>query len=285
MRLAVALWQALGILRRHRPVVILGLGGFVAGPGGLAARLTRTPLVIHEQNARAGLTNRALALIANRVLCGFPNAFRALPGALHVGNPVRPEILAVPEPAVRLAGRQPPLHVLVLGGSQGAAVLNDVMPQAVALMDANVRPLIHHQSGRAGAGVTASAYRVRGIEAVVSPFLEDMAAEYAWADVIVCRAGAMTIAEVCAVGIAAILVPFPFATDDHQTANAQFLAEREAALTVAQSDFSPAHVAELLTGLARQPDVAVRMAARSRACAMPDATDRIVMACLEVARA
>jgi len=284
-RLVVALWQAFRIIRRHRPVAVLALGGFVAGPGGIVAWLTRTPLVVHEQNAHAGLTNRWLALVADRVLCGFPDAFHLPPGATHIGNPVRPEILQVPKPDVRLAGRKLPLRLLVLGGSQGATILNEVIPEAVALMEPSRRPVIHHQSGRFGAQKTEEAYRNLKLAATVTPFIEDMAAEYLWADVVICRAGAMTIAELCAVGIAAILVPFPFATDDHQTANARFLADREAALCVTQGEFTASYVAELLDGLAKQPEVSARMAERSRACAMPDATDRIVAACLEVAHA
>lgn len=284
-RLLVALWQAFRIFRRHRPVVALAMGGFVAGPGGIMAWLTRTPLVVHEQNAYAGLTNRSLAFVANRVLSGFPEAFRSLPGATHVGNPVRAEILQLPIPQVRLAGRQRPLRLLVLGGSQGATVLNDVIPEAVALMDPAVRPIIHHQSGRTGAASTALVYERHKLTATVTAFIDDMAVEYAWADVVVCRAGAMTIAELCAVGIAAVLVPYPFATDDHQTANARFLADRGAAMCVSQAEFSAPRIAELLDGLARQADVGMRMAEQSRACAMPDSTERIVAVCLEVAHA
>lgn len=284
-RLVVALWQALRIFQKYRPNAVLALGGFVAGPGGIVAWLTRTPLVVHEQNACAGLTNRWLALVAARVLCGFPDAFHSLPGAIHIGNPVRADILRLPQPEVRLAGRTPPLHLLVVGGSQGARILNDVVPEAVALLSAEWRPLIHHQTGRLDAERTEGLYQRHQIAATVTPFIDDMAAEYLWADVVICRAGAMTIAELCAVGVAAILVPFPFATEDHQTANARFLADREAALCVAQSEFSAPHVAELLEGLARQPEARARMAERSRACATLDATDRIVAACLEVAHA
>lgn len=284
-RLVVAVWQAYGIFRRHRPDLVLAMGGFVAGPGGIAAWLTRTPLVIHEQNALAGLTNRWLALLADRVLCGFPDAFRALPGALHVGNPVRAEILRISRPETRLRDRTPPLRVLVVGGSQGATVLNTVLPEALALMEPAIRPLVRHQTGSSGLATTEDAYRSRGVTAEVTTFMEDMAAQYEWADVVICRAGAMTIAELCAAGVAAILVPFPFATDDHQTANARFLADRAAALCIAQREFSPAHVAELLGQLARSPEVGMRMAVSCRACAMPDATERIVATCWELAHA
>jgi UDP-N-acetylglucosamine--N-acetylmuramyl-(pentapeptide) pyrophosphoryl-undecaprenol N-acetylglucosamine transferase len=281
----MALWQAFRVFRKHRPDVVLAFGGFVSGPGGIVAWLTRTPLVIHEQNALAGLTNRYLALIANRVLCGFPESFRSLPGAIHVGNPVRPEILEIPPPADRFAHRTPPLRVLVVGGSQGAAILNTVLPEAIALMAPAGRPIIHHQAGQTGAVLTEQAYKSRGISAQVSVFIEDIAAEYAWADIVICRAGAMTIAELCAVGVAAVLVPYPFATDDHQTANARGLADREAALCVPQNDFSASHLAELLAGLTGAPEVGVQMAERSRSFAMRDATDRIVASCLEVAHA
>jgi len=284
-RLVKALWQAFQIFRRHKPDAVLALGGFVAGPGGIVAWLMRTPLVVHEQNALAGLTNRYLALIADRVLCGFPEAFRSLPGAIHVGNPVRPEILQVPPPRERLANRVLPLRVLVVGGSQGAAILNSVLPEALSLIPVAYRPVMLHQSGPSGFSVTVQSYQSRGVSAEVVPFITDMAAAYAWADIIICRAGAMTIAEICAVGIAAVLVPFPFATDDHQTANARGLVEREAALSMPQSEFSAAHVAELLEGLAKTPEVGLQMAERSRAFAMRDATERIAATCLEVAHA
>lgn len=280
-RLLLAVWQAWRIFRAYRPNAAIALGGFVAGPGGLVAWLTRTPLIVHEQNACAGLTNRWLALIASRVLEGFPGAFKAFPGATHIGNPVRAEILALPAPETRLAGRRPPLRLLVIGGSQGAQVLNDVVPQALARIPADNRPLVRHQSGRRQLRRTEQSYRDCQVNAEVFAFVDDMAFAYSWADIIICRAGAMTIAEICAVGIAAILVPFPYATDDHQTANARFLTEREAALCLAQAEFTPERLTTLLEGFIQQPEVAYRMAVNSRACAMPDATDRMTAACLE----
>ncbi|MHB1565569.1 MAG: undecaprenyldiphospho-muramoylpentapeptide beta-N-acetylglucosaminyltransferase [Acidiferrobacter sp.] len=281
-RLVLAVWQTWQIFRAHRPDAAIALGGFVAGPGGLVAWLTRTPLIVHEQNACAGLTNRWLALVASRVLEGFPGAFKAFPGAVHIGNPVRAEILALPPPEMRLAGRQAPLRLLVIGGSQGARILNEVVPKALARIVVASRPQVRHQSGRSEQRRTEQAYRDCQVDAEVLAFIDDIAFAYSWADIIVCRAGAMTIAEICATGIAAILVPFPHATDDHQTANARFLAEREAALSVPQAEFTPERLAALLEGFIHQPEVAYQMAVNSRACAMPDATDRITAACLEV---
>lgn len=284
-RLIIALWQAFRIFRRYRPVAALALGGFVAGPGGIVAWLTRTPLIVHEQNAYAGLTNRWLALVATRVLSGFPNAFPSVPGAIHVGNPVRTEILALPEPLVRLGGHILPLRVLVIGGSQGAATLNAIVPQALELIDAAVRPVVRHQAGRSHIKSTEEAYRRSAVTGDIVPFIDDMAAAYAWADLVICRSGAMTIAELCAAGVAAILVPFPYATDDHQTANARFLADRGAAVCLAEAEFSPGRLAEILLGFMHQPEVSRKMAVLSRACAMPDATDRIGKTCLEVIHA
>ncbi|MDA8389831.1 MAG: undecaprenyldiphospho-muramoylpentapeptide beta-N-acetylglucosaminyltransferase [Gammaproteobacteria bacterium] len=285
VRLTFALVETLRIFRRHRPGVALALGGFVSGPGGIVAWLTRTPLVIHEQNAYAGLTNRWLALVAARVLTGFPGAFKGVPGAIHIGNPVRAEILRLPAPENRLRDHVPPLHLLIIGGSQGAMALNETVPAALALMPAAERPLVRHQCGARHVDATQADYQRHGVEGEILPFFDDMAAAYAWADVVICRAGAMTISEICAVGVAAVLVPYPHAADDHQMANARFLADRGAALCVPQDEFTAARVAEILSGFMHSPAVARDMAASSRACAIPDATQRIVQACLEVMHA
>ncbi|MDA8361221.1 MAG: undecaprenyldiphospho-muramoylpentapeptide beta-N-acetylglucosaminyltransferase [Gammaproteobacteria bacterium] len=285
VRLMLALVRTLRIFRRYKPDVALALGGFVSGPGGIAAWLTHTPLVIHEQNAYAGLTNRWLALIADRVLTGFPGAFKNVPGAIHIGNPVRADILRLPAPQERLRDHAPPLRLLVIGGSQGATALNETVPAALALMPGAERPVVRHQSGARHADATRADYRRHGVEGEIVPFFDDMAAAYAWADVVICRAGAMTISEICAVGVAAVLVPYPHAADDHQTANARFLAERGAALYVPQDEFTAARVAEILTGFVHSPEVAQNMATGSRACAIPDATERIMQACLEVMHA
>ncbi len=280
-RLTVALWQSWRVLRRRRPQAVLAMGGFVAGPGGLAAWLTRTPLLIHEQNAVAGLTNRWLAWVADTVMSGFPQAFGTLPGVRHVGNPVRAEIVQLPAPAERLAGRDGALRVLVVGGSRGAQVFNQVLPEALALIKPEWRPELWHQAGRGRDDALVRAYQGVGGGVRVNEFIDDMAAAYAWADVIVCRAGAMTLAEIAAAGLAAILVPYPYATDDHQTVNARFLTERDAAILLPEEECTPTRVAELLEGFASQREVLAKMADHARACAMPDAADAAAQLCME----
>lgn len=280
-RLVLALVQSARILRRRRPQAVLAMGGFVAGPAGVVARLTRTPLLIHEQNAVAGLTNRWLALIADVVMCGFPGSFGALPGARHVGNPVRDAILKLPPPEERLAARTGRLRLLVIGGSQGAGVFNEIVPRALGRLPAGARPEVWHQSGAAGAEATGQAYRAAGIAARVSAYIDDMAAAYDWADVVLCRAGAMTVAELAAAGCAAILVPYPHAADDHQSRNARYLAERAAAVWVAQAEFSAERLSELLAGFGGNRAVLTRMAVNARACAVPDAAATVAGLCLE----
>ncbi len=285
LRLAVAMFQSWRIMRRLRPDAVLAMGGFVAAPGGLVARLLRRPLLIHEQNAIAGLTNRWLAYIADTVMCGFPEAFGTLPGARHVGNPVRDEILALPAPTERLGARQGPLRILVVGGSQGAHVFNTVMPEAMARVAHQLSPQVWHQAGRNGRESTERAYRASMVEARVTAFIDDMAQAYAWADLLICRAGAMTIAEIAAAGIAAILVPYPHAVDDHQTANARFLNDRDAAVLVPQSEFDAARVAELLAGFAANRELLQKMAINARTCAVPDATEAVARLCVEAVHA
>lgn len=282
-RVVFAMWQAIRILRRQRADVVLAMGGFASGPGALSAAILRIPLVIHEQNAIAGFTNRWLALIADRVLCGFPHAFGRLPGSRHVGNPVRREIMVLPVPELRYQSTERPLRLLVVGGSQGAAIFNRVVPEAIALIPSERRPQVRHQTGRLQAVQTENAYRHIPWEATVTPFIDDMAAAYEWADVLICRAGAMTIAEICSAGVAAILVPFPLATDDHQTANARFLSSRDGAILLPQKEFTPQRLAEVLETLVASPELVRAMAARARSCTMPDAAERVASVCLEVA--
>lgn len=285
VNLAIAVWQSAAILRRRKVRAVLAMGGFVAGPGGLAAWMLRRPLIIHEQNAIAGFTNRWLARVADQVLSGFPRVFSGRPGARDVGNPVRHDILALPTPQQRLHARNGPCRVLVVGGSLGAQVFNDVLPVAVQRLAAEERPEIWHQTGQARHTATAAAYARAGVTPKVTAFIEDMAAAYAWADVVICRAGAMTVAELAAAGVASVLVPFPFATDDHQTANARFLAERDAAVLLPQADFTPERVAELLRTLAQSRAVLLRMAEQARALATSDATEIIGGLCLEALHA
>lgn len=283
LRLNVAMWQALRVLRRRKPDAVLSLGGFVAAPGGLMASLLGIPLLIHEQNAIPGFTNRLLARLADRVLCGFPAAFGATANADHVGNPVRREIAAIGAPAERLAGHGGRLRLLVVGGSQGAQVFNDVVPQAVVQMLPAVRPEVWHQTGRDRQAATVRAYD--GVAARVTEFIDDMAEAYAWADVVLCRAGAMTVAELAAAGTASILVPYPHAVDDHQTANAKFLSERGAAMLLPQADFTAPRLRALLTELAAGREAILKMALAARGCAVLDADDVVARECREAIRA
>jgi UDP-N-acetylglucosamine--N-acetylmuramyl-(pentapeptide) pyrophosphoryl-undecaprenol N-acetylglucosamine transferase len=278
-----AMFQAWRALRRRRPDVVLSMGGFVAGPGGVVAWLRRTPLVVHEQNAVPGMTNRWLASLATRVLTGFPGAFGTMTAAQHVGNPVRAQIASIAAPEERLRARAGRLRLLVVGGSRGAQIFNDTVPQTLRAMDASARPEVWHQCGRGAYEATRRAYGE--LPSRVSEFIDDMAEAYAWADVVLCRAGAMTIAELAAAGCAAILVPYPHAVDDHQTANARYLAERDAAILLPQAQLSPARLAEILAELDSHRDVLLKMAIAARACASPDAADAVAQVCLEIIHA
>ncbi|GAB4507292.1 MAG: undecaprenyldiphospho-muramoylpentapeptide beta-N-acetylglucosaminyltransferase [Sulfuricaulis sp.] len=278
--LVYAMAQAFRVLRRRKPDVVLSLGGFVAGPGGLMAWLTRTPLLIHEQNAIPGMTNKWLAPLADQVLSGFPNAFGRHLVARPVGNPVRDEIAALPAPEERLASRRGRLRLLVIGGSQGARIFNDVVPDAVQELSADIRPEIWHQCGRNAAESVQRAYG--DVPAKVAEFIDDMAQAYAWADVVLCRAGAMTIAEIAASGSAAILVPYLYAVDDHQTANARFLSERDAAVLIPPAEFNNARLCELLTGFTGNRELILKMAQAARHLAVTDAAEAVANICLEV---
>lgn len=278
LNLLKGFWQALRALRRVRPDVVIGMGGYVTFPGGMMASLTGCPLLVHEQNAIAGLANRVLARLADRVLTGFPDA---LEGARWVGNPVRAEIATVAPPAERFAGRDGVLRLLVVGGSLGAAALNRVVPQALARVDAAARPVVTHQAGEKQIEALREAYRAAGVEGELLPFIEDMAGAYARADLVICRAGALTVAELAAVGAASLLVPFPQAVDDHQTHNARFLADRGAALLLAQSELDPERLAGILAGLDRGR--LLEMAGRARELARPDAALTVAQVCESLA--
>ncbi|MFT3800015.1 MAG: undecaprenyldiphospho-muramoylpentapeptide beta-N-acetylglucosaminyltransferase [Burkholderiaceae bacterium] len=279
VNLARALWQSLRVMRAERPAVVLGMGGYISFPGGVAAALMGRPLVLHEQNSVAGLANRTLARLARRVLVAFPDA---LPRAQWCGNPVRVEIAHLPPPEQRYAGRDGPLRVLVVGGSLGAQALNTAVPRALAMLAGDERPRVIHQSGKAHRQALADAYREAGVTAELREFIDDMAAAYRDADLVVCRAGAMTVSEVTAAGVAALMVPFPFAVDDHQTTNARFLSERDAAILVPQSELTPDRLAGLFKGMTRER--LLQMAVRARAMARPDATRDVADACEEAAR-
>jgi len=283
-RLLRAMLQAWRVLRLRRPQVVLGMGGFVTGPGGLVSWLTRVPLVIHEQNTIPGLTNRYLARLARRVLEAFPGAFPARVGAEAVGNPVRAEIAALAAPAQRFAGRQGPCRLLVLGGSLGAQALNQILPQALAVLPEHRRYEVRHQAGRDKADVTRAAYRVAGVQAHVTDFLHDMAEAYGWADLVLCRAGALTISELTSAGVAAVLVPYPHAVDDHQTHNARFLCDAGAARLLPQAELGVESLATVLGGFCDDRPQLLRMAEAARRLARPDATTRVAEVCTEVRR-
>lgn len=276
--------QAVTILRRRRPRALLGMGGFVAGPGGLMARVVGCPLVVHEQNAAAGLTNRVLARIARCVLEAVPGTFPAGRRARATGNPVRAEIAAVAPPDVRFADRTGPLRLLVLGGSQGARWLNERLPQAVRELASGQRPEIVHVAGPRNVDAARAAYHEAGVEARVEPYIDAMATELAQADAVVARAGAMTVAELAAVGVGALLVPFPHAVDDHQTRNARWLADAGAAVVVQERELDAERLRAELGHLLTDRDELLRRANSARALARPDAAEAVADAVLEVAR-
>jgi len=275
--LALAMGQTLGVVLRRRPAAVLGMGGFVSGPGALTAWLLRIPVLIHEANAVAGFTNRWLARLARRVLTGFP--IELGPAAEYVGNPVRGDIFAVPGPAERLRGREGPLRVLIVGGSQGARALNTRLPALLAGQPLTVR----HQAGRDNAPAVRDAYAGQDVDAQVIEFIDDMAGAYTWADLVICRAGAMTVAEICASGSAAVFVPFPGAVGDHQTRNARLLSDRGAAWLWPEHALDGATVSAFFRGLDR--DAVGARAARARELAVADSTRRVSDACMEVLRA
>ena len=284
-RLCYALFQSLLIVARHKPAVVLGMGGFVSGPGGLAAWLMRRPLIIHEQNAVSGLTNRLLARLARVVLQAFPGSFSSRVNAQSVGNPVRAEIAAIADPETRMTDRQGPIRLLVLGGSQGALALNRVLPAALARLRDDFSLLVRHQTGERTLAVAKEAYRESGVEVELLPFIEDMAEAYSWADLVVCRAGALTVAELAAAGLPAIFIPFPAAVDDHQTANATPMAQAGAATIIDESVLSDELLADTLRGWLGNRDQLRERARIARSLARPDALADITNACLELAGA
>lgn len=283
LRIVRAVWQSLRLLADEQPAVLLGMGGFVAGPTGLAARLTRRALVIHEQNAAAGLTNRLLARVATTTLQAYPGA---LPAAETVGNPVRAAFFDLPAPDERIAQRAEAgvVRLLVVGGSLGARALNEQVPAALAHLPAATRPQVLHQGGRT-VEAARRAYAAAGVDADIREFIDDIPAAYGAADVVVCRAGALTVAELAAAGCPAILVPFPFAVDDHQTANAAYLADAGAAVLIAESELTPQRLAEALQPLLSSAERRMDMARRARRQAWPAACDAIVDACLQAGEA
>ena len=277
-RLWRALQQSRQILRQLQPQVVVGFGGYISFPGGCMARWLGIPLILHEQNSVAGMANRWLARLAQRVYCAFP---QALPQGVWVGNPLRAEFLRQAPPEQRFAARSGPLRVLVIGGSLGAQALNDIVPQALALIEPNQRPQVLHQSGARQIEALRASYAQAGVEAELTPFIEDTASAYAQADLVICRAGASTVTELAAVGAAAIFVPFPHAVDDHQTHNARFLTQRDAGWLWPQHELDPQALAQRLRELDRQ--TLQRVASQAHACRQTDAVASMVQACAEVA--
>jgi UDP-N-acetylglucosamine--N-acetylmuramyl-(pentapeptide) pyrophosphoryl-undecaprenol N-acetylglucosamine transferase len=278
LNLLIAFWQSARIIFAVRPDVVLGMGGYVSFPGGMMASLLNRPLVVHEQNSIAGLANRVLASVADHILSGFPDVLKK---AQWVGNPVRAAIAQLPAPAQRFAGRSGPLQLLVLGGSLGAQALNELIPQAVALIPEPARPRITHQSGAKHLETLLRNYREAGVQAEAVGFIDDVAARYGAADVVICRAGALTVSELAVAGVASVLVPFPFAVDDHQTHNAAFLANAGAAVVIQQRALSARGLADLLIGFTR--DKLLEMAERARSLAKPGATDTVANVCAAAA--
>ncbi len=284
VHLAIALVQAFSIVRRQKPAVVLGVGGFATGPGGVAAWLLGRPLVIHEQNAIAGLTNRWLARIARLVLEGFPGSFPPGVRTHCIGNPVRREIAALPAPESRFAVRSGVIRLLIIGGSLGARRLNSSVPRAIALLQRQGHRFeVWHQAGERGIEEARAEYSLAGVTGRVEAFIDDMAGAYGWADLVICRAGALTVAELAAAGVGALLVPFPHAVDDHQTHNARFLTEAGAAVLISDQDFEPAFLAAELARLAGDRLQLLDMARRARTRAMPHAAESLTRAVLDLA--
>jgi UDP-N-acetylglucosamine--N-acetylmuramyl-(pentapeptide) pyrophosphoryl-undecaprenol N-acetylglucosamine transferase len=277
--LLVAFWQSARALFAVRPDVVLGMGGYISFPGGMMASLLGRPLLIHEQNSIAGLANRVLARLADRALQAFPGA---LPRAQLSGNPVRHEIAALAAPRARYAARSGRIKLLVLGGSLGAQVLNETVPQALSLLPEAARPVVTHQAGARHIDSLRAGYAAAGVQAEALAFIDDMARRYAEADLVICRAGALTVAELACAGVASILVPFPHAVDDHQTSNAKFLSASGAAILLPQAGLSAPALAELLRGLTRER--LLDMAEKARALGKPDAAEIVARACMELAR-
>lgn len=281
-RILVALFQAFRVIHQVKPDVVIGMGGFVSGPGGLASWILGKKLVIHEQNAKAGSTNKILAKLANRILEAFPNTFKQRRNVYTVGNPVRAEILSIPSPDQRFNHPEPNKRLLVLGGSLGAQAINSILPKALAKLPEAIRPLILHQTGEKHFEDTQKAYESAGVQAKIVPFIVEMDKAYSWADVVLCRAGALTIAELCAVGLGAILVPFPYAIDDHQTANAQFMAKQQAAIVVQQAALTVEMLAEMLEKLVGSNEECIKMAKAAYSLREPQATEKIMTMCKEI---
>lgn len=280
LRLVSAVIQAMRYIRTLQPDVVIGMGGFVSGPGGLACWLLRKKLVIHEQNAKPGMTNQWLSILADKVLEGFPNTFKKRTRVVTTGNPVRREIASIKKPTAKKFAQ--PMHLLVVGGSLGAKAINELLPNVLAKIPAAMRPFVMHQTGEAHYAETVKRYQALNVAAEVVPFIHDMQKAYTSADMVLCRAGALTIAELCAAGLGAILVPYPYATDDHQTANAKVMARQDAALLIQQAVLTQDVLLELLKSLSSASDKRYAMAKAAYALRKIDATEKVFAICEEI---
>jgi len=282
-QLVKALFQSLMIMRKIKPSAVLGMGGFVAGPGGLVASLMGKPVVIHEQNAIPGLTNKLLSKVSKKVLEGFPETFSGLKSTIEIGNPVRLDIASIEHPAQRLEKRNGRVNVLIFGGSLGAQALNEVVPMALGEIALDKRPIVRHQAGKDKEDTTARTYEQMGVMAEITPFIEDMAAAYEWADLVICRSGALTVAELAAAGIASIMVPYPYAVDDHQTANAKYLSDAGAAVLMPQDEMTKESLSDLLDNLCMNRKKLIEMSLKARNQAKPKATEEVAAICAKLA--
>jgi len=280
-KLLRAVFQAFRLLGMQRPSCAISFGGYAAGPGGLAARLRGIPLLVHEQNRIPGMTNRVLAKLSDKVLQAFPGTWAGQFDAETCGNPVRKSVVDLETPGLRMDGREGPVRVLITGGSQGARALNLTVPSALANLSGQQEVHVRHQSGKGQATNTREAYLAAGVKAEVTEFIDDMAAAYGWADIVVCRAGALTVSELAAAGVAAVLIPFPYAVDDHQTRNAEFLVEVGAAVLMPESAMDEKTLAEALEPLVSDRKTLLAMAQKAREVSVPDSADRVAALCAE----
>ncbi|WP_028469808.1 undecaprenyldiphospho-muramoylpentapeptide beta-N-acetylglucosaminyltransferase [Neptunomonas japonica] len=279
-KLVKAIWQAVKVVRKVRPDMVLGMGGFASGPGAVAARLLGVPLVIHEQNAVAGMTNRISAKLAQRILVAFPGAFSGSVKTEQTGNPVRGAILDLPEPEMRYSQREGAINVLIVGGSLGAKAINDIVPEALAELSLEERPCVWHQTGKQSFDTTQEKYSALNITARVDAFIEHMDEAYGWADLVICRSGALTVSELAIAGVPALLIPFPFAVDDHQTGNARYLEEAGAAWIIQQSDLKKDDLVKILRNKTDRSSL-LEMALKARGVAKPNASIDVARICLE----
>lgn len=284
LRVGKAVLQSLCVMKAIKPDVVIGMGGFVSGPGGMASWFSCRPLIIHEQNAKAGFTNKMLGRFAKRILEGFPSAFKPQRKVINIGNPVRAEIANLRPPAERLQPARAPFRLLVLGGSLGAQALNDLVPRALAQLSPEQRPVVCHQTGDKHWEATKKIYESMQVQADLKPFIQDMAEVYAWADVVLCRAGALTVAELCAVGLGAVLVPYPHAVDDHQTANADFMVKQGAAICIQQTELTESRLADIVRELSQSPARRLAMAQAAYQLRHVQVTEKIFEICQEVCR-